>query len=647
MKNDRMGSCSGGEFPGAVPLRAGRATAAAVLVVAATYVYFLLFAEFALLRLAAPLAGRGGSLRAVMAVLGAGGVAGSVVAARTFRVERFRRTLAAGFLATAVAAGLALLAVRAGNAGFFAVAAGAVGLALGWLTVTLASGLRAAAGGKRLGLVCGAGTGLAYAVCNVPTVFESAAAAQTWIALAVVLAGAGATRWIEVRPAPAEQAGDFARGAAIVWVAVLLLLVWLDSAAFYIIQHAPAAKAATWSGTWRLAGNALTHLAAAVAAGWALDRGHAAKLAALATGVLVAGCLSLSYVSAEAVAPVLYTAGVSIYSTVLVWYPARGARPALAATVYAVSGWIGSAFGIGMAQDLQRVPGWFLALAVALVAGSLAVRARNRWWVAAIVTFAFFVPRSRADSAGEASIRRGRDVYIAEGCIHCHSQYVRPNVAADVERWGPAQPLAAMLAERPPLFGNRRQGPDLENVGNRRSPEWLRLHFVRPRALVPGSRMPSYAYLFSGDADRGDALVTYLSSLGRDAQLERLAQEARWWPAEGSAPGGRPRTVASGVPVLRNPQAVRLFGELCAACHGNAGRGDGKLAASLSVRPPDWTQEPWRHVPADEPDPETALARIIKFGLPGSPMAGHEYLSDADVVALSRLVETFPAHPHP
>ena len=110
-----------------------------------------------------------------------------------------------------------------------------------------------------------------------------------------------------------------------------------------------------------------------------------------------------------------------------------------------------------------------------------------------------------------AQVRRGREVYIAEGCIHCHSQYVRPGTA-DEERWGPARPLAEMEKQRPPLFGNRRQGPDLQNVGARRSPEWLRQHLKQPRAVMPGSRMPAYGHLFrTGD---GEALVAYLLSLG-------------------------------------------------------------------------------------------------------------------------------------
>lgn len=34
------------------------------------------------------------------------------------------------------------------------------------------------------------------------------------------------------------------------------------------------------------------------------------------------------------------------------------------------------------------------------------------------------------------TIRHGRKVYIAEGCWHCHSQFIRP-VSNEEKRWGP------------------------------------------------------------------------------------------------------------------------------------------------------------------------------------------------------------------
>lgn len=225
-------------------------------------------------------------------------------------------------------------------------------------------------------------------------------------------------------------------------------------------------------------------------------------------------------------------------------------------------------------------------------------------------------------AAKESQIALGREVYIAEGCIHCHSQYIRPNTS-DVERWGPAKPLDKILVEQPPLLGNRRQGPDLTNVGNRRSPDWNRLHLIAPRSISPGSRMPAYDHLFRENDPRGEALVSYLASLGADTLPERLAFIQTWQPAADAA--------------LRDTRAQKkLFTQLCASCHGPNGRGDGPVASQLGVRPPDFARDDWRHARTDDLD--QSLARIVKFGLPGSPMAGHEYLNDSEVVSLAAYV---------
>lgn len=118
-----------------------------------------------------------------------------------------------------------------------------------------------------------------------------------------------------------------------------------------------------------------------------------------------------------------------------------------------------------------------------------------------------------AGAQDAALVSRGRVVYIAEGCIHCHSQYVRPGTR-DEEWFGPAHPLAEIGRQRPPLLGNRRQGPDLQNVGSRRPAEWLRLQLQTPRVVMPGSRMPAYGHLFrAGAPSDGEALVAYLLSL--------------------------------------------------------------------------------------------------------------------------------------
>jgi len=113
----------------------------------------------------------------------------------------------------------------------------------------------------------------------------------------------------------------------------------------------------------------------------------------------------------------------------------------------------------------------------------------------------------------------GRDVYIAEGCWHCHSQFVRP-VSNEAKRWGPVSESWEYQNElqRPVLFGTRRVGPDLSREGGRRSNDWHALHFFNPRLTSPQSVMPQYPWFFDGDAGtpnrRGFAIITYMQWLG-------------------------------------------------------------------------------------------------------------------------------------
>ena len=90
------------------------------------------------------------------------------------------------------------------------------------------------------------------------------------------------------------------------------------------------------------------------------------------------------------------------------------------------------------------------------------------------------------------------------------------------------------------------------------------------------------------------------------------------------------------------PEAVvpngRLFLRLCASCHGPAGRGDGILARQLEPAPPDWTKGA-RRIAGSGEGQLLFLCRLIKFGLPGTAMAGHEYLSDEEIAGLARFVQ--------
>lgn len=107
---------------------------------------------------------------------------------------------------------------------------------------------------------------------------------------------------------------------------------------------------------------------------------------------------------------------------------------------------------------------------------------------------------------------KGRQQYIANGCVYCHSQQPRAkNFAPDAERgWGRASVAADYAYDSPHLLGTMRTGPDLFNIGARQpSEQWHLGHLYQPRAYVPGSIMPSYPYLFEvkDKPDAGDVEV--------------------------------------------------------------------------------------------------------------------------------------------
>jgi cytochrome c oxidase cbb3-type subunit 2 len=88
----------------------------------------------------------------------------------------------------------------------------------------------------------------------------------------------------------------------------------------------------------------------------------------------------------------------------------------------------------------------------------------------------------------------GRDIYVREGCYTCHSQQVRP-FRDELERYGHFSLAAESMYDHPFQWGSKRTGPDLARVGGRYSDDWHAAHLRSPRALVPESIMPPYAFL--------------------------------------------------------------------------------------------------------------------------------------------------------
>lgn len=88
----------------------------------------------------------------------------------------------------------------------------------------------------------------------------------------------------------------------------------------------------------------------------------------------------------------------------------------------------------------------------------------------------------------------GRDIYIREGCVGCHSQMIRP-FRSETERYGHYSVAGEFVYDRPFLWGSKRTGPDLARVGGRYGDDWHRMHLINPRIVVPESNMPAYPWL--------------------------------------------------------------------------------------------------------------------------------------------------------
>lgn len=198
----------------------------------------------------------------------------------------------------------------------------------------------------------------------------------------------------------------------------------------------------------------------------------------------------------------------------------------------------------------------------------------------------------------------GKQIYIREGCIACHTQQVR-NIDMD-DVFGKRPSIAADYAmnrrmdffrNSTNLMGSERTGPDLTNVGERQpSLDWQYSHLFNPRSVVPQSIMPSFRWLFkikeqlsTGDSDvkipdairkemgvqkeqhivpTQDAkdLVAYLLSL-KQAELPKAipAGEFLYKPAKTAS--------ASGGGAAKGPDGAKLFAANCATCHQIGGTG--------------------------------------------------------------------------
>jgi len=147
------------------------------------------------------------------------------------------------------------------------------------------------------------------------------------------------------------------------------------------------------------------------------------------------------------------------------------------------------------------------------------------------------VPRTGAAEKPYTPLElQGRDIYVREGCYVCHSQMVRP-MLAEYARYGEAGRAEEFIYDHPFQWGSKRTGPDLERVGGKYPNLWHYSHLLDPRAVTPGSNMPSYPWLVTHriDVPLARQKLLLMQKLGvpyTNAQIDSAADDER---AQGEA----------------------------------------------------------------------------------------------------------------
>ncbi len=156
---------------------------------------------------------------------------------------------------------------------------------------------------------------------------------------------------------------------------------------------------------------------------------------------------------------------------------------------------------------------------------------------------------------------QGRDIYIREGCVSCHSQLIRP-FRSETERYGEYSKAGEYVYDHPFLWGSKRTGPDLHREGGKYPNMWHYLHMEDPRSMSPGSIMPAFPWLLTQNLDTTTtaAKIKAMRTLGVPYPLgyeytanEDLAKQAGTITAD---------LIKSGVPAESNKEIIALIAYL-------------------------------------------------------------------------------------
>lgn len=249
----------------------------------------------------------------------------------------------------------------------------------------------------------------------------------------------------------------------------------------------------------------------------------------------------------------------------------------------------------------------------------------------------------------------GRTIYAANGCGYCHTQQVRP-LNQDKVFGRPSAP-GDFAYQTPELLGSERTGPDLTDIGARQPSEvWQYIHLYNPRAVVPESIMPSFAWLFEVvdkapagvtptplppaykpakgvvvPSHEAMALVAYLMSLKQPPL--KMAGEGASTPMAMAKPNAQAAaTPAKSAGAYDSAKGEQLFTEKCSICHQASGTGVPEAFPPLKDNEVVGEANPAAHI------------RTVLYGAEGLTIGGVKYagampefgstLSDVDIAAI-------------
>jgi len=156
-------------------------------------------------------------------------------------------------------------------------------------------------------------------------------------------------------------------------------------------------------------------------------------------------------------------------------------------------------------RRLERKPILFMVLAlIAILIGGI---------VEMIPTFTIQsnIPTISSVKPYTALELQGRDLYIREGCVNCHTQTIRP-FRSETARYGEYSKAGEFVYDMPFLWGSKRTGPDLHRIGGKYPNKWHFDHMLDPTITSPGSIMPSYSWLIGQKLDNS-TLVAKMNAM--------------------------------------------------------------------------------------------------------------------------------------